>query len=111
MRTVVELMRVTVRLLTDSKVHSNISTLVSETQYYGLKPSSHLFCLRCVATGSAYEMICSYVGIEKSSIPALQRASKSFHMHFRSQRNASKKDVNLLTMYNKRQIRSTIALN
>ena len=58
---------------------------------------SHHFCLRRVTTRSAYEMIWTHVRdteIEKSSIPASRRASKSFRIHFRSQRDASKKDVN-----------------
>ena len=58
---------------------------------------SHLFYLRRVATRSAYEMIWTCVhdaGIEKSSIPASRRASKSFRIHFRSQCDTSKKDVN-----------------
>ena len=59
-----------------------------------LKAGSHLFCLRRIATGSVYKMIWTrvrYAGIELFSIPASRRASKSFHMHFRSQRDASKK--------------------
>ena len=59
-----------------------------------IKPGSHLFV--CVATGSAYEIIWTCVrdtGIEKSSIPTSvsQRASKSFHIHFQSQRNQAKR--------------------
>ena len=61
---------------------------------WSVKAGSHLFCLRRVATGGVYKMIWTrvrYAGIELFSIPASRRASKSFHMHFLSQRDASKK--------------------
>ena len=56
----------------------------------GLKPSSQLFCLCGIATGSPCECMLQRKN-RKSFIPALQHASRSFYMHFRLQCNASKK--------------------
>ena len=72
--------------------------VVAHTKYLWsrthVKAGSHLFCLRRVATGSVCKMIWTRVRYaEILGIPAYasRRASKSFHMHFRSQRDASKR--------------------
>ena len=83
----VRMIRVRVRLMRVRVIREKVK----------VKPGSHLFCLRCVATRSPCRHMLQRKNKKKILFLhciALQHVSKSFNMHFWLQCHPSKKDVN-----------------